>query len=161
MFFFFPVFFLVNNQNNLSLEDLEHFKSFNSDGIVVNLDSLVEFVLDKWDNIGTFGVIFAFEILDHDFFDFDVPYDIFFLFSIHKHKSWLDVRKLFHELFVNFLFFLYHWNFIRFEHELFDCCLFMIHYSVDELDFHLLELVLHINYCTLCLSLTKERKSLL
>ena len=58
------------------------------------------------------------------------------------------------------LFFLEHGDLVKAEHELLDGGFLVIHDPVDELDFHLLETVLGRGRDTLCLLLTKERKSL-
>ena len=83
-----------------------------------------------------------------------------FVLPVDEYKTGLDVRYMLDKFFGEGLFFLNHGDFVKAKHKLLDGGFFVVHDPVDELNFHLLEAVLGRGMDTLCLLLTKERKSL-
>ena len=78
---------LINHKNDLSLKHLKDLKGLYSYGIVVNLNSVVEFIFDKRDYSSGFGVILTLEIFKYNLLNLDISNDIFFPLPVDKDKS--------------------------------------------------------------------------
>ena len=83
-----------------------------------------------------------------------------FLLPVDEYKTGLNVRNMLDKFFGEGLFFFDHGDLIKAKHKLLNCGFLVIHDPVNELNFHFLEAVLGRGIGTLCLLLTKERKSL-